>query len=368
MIVTNVTPWKVAYAIALDVAARRHLVLVVKGTFRFPERPGDPLEPGERQEEPVLADEHWGEPGFSPPRLEAEFARFKSRCDLLVNGTAHAPDGRRVERLQVGVACGPVRKLIVAVGDRVWRQAGAVLAPSAPTPFTALPVRLDRAFGGVDDADPDEPQPLAYSANPFGRGWHRVKNQRRILGRPLPNLEYPGEPVTLPWGGYRPAYLGIVPRSVPERLRHAGTYDQRWLDEVFPFVPTDFDERYHQTAAEDQRLPWPVGGEEVVLLHLTPEGRTRFRLPVVDLPVVLIDRDGGLREKRPVLDTILIEPDERRVCLLWRTSEPLRRNLFEIPEAIVGRASPTWWRARRTGKTYYRRLSELDRREEPAEP
>ncbi|MCX8101688.1 MAG: DUF2169 domain-containing protein [Geminicoccaceae bacterium] len=362
MIVTNATPFRVACATALDVAAREHLVLVVKGTFRFPERDGGPLEPAEAQEEPVLADLHWGKPGFSPPRLEAELARFKPRCDLLVNGTARAPEGRPVERVTVGVACGPVRKLVQVVGDRVWRQAGATVGPSAPAPFTSMPVRLDRAFGGVDDADPEEAQPPAWAANPFGRGWHRVKNQGRIAGRPLPNLEYPGEPVTVPWGDYRPAGLGLLPRSVPQRLRYGGTYDQRWLEEVFPFLPADFDERYHQAAPEDQRPPWPAGGDEVVLLNLTPQGRTRFRLPVVDLPVVLIGRDGSEREKRPVLDTILIEPEERRVCLLWRTSEPLRCNLFEIPEAIVGPMSRTWWRARRTGKAYYRSLGELDRR------
>lgn len=358
----NGTPFKVAYATALDVAAREHLVLVVKGTFRFPERPGGPLEPAAEQEEPVLADRHRGAPGFSSPVREAELALHKPRCDLLVEGTARAPEGRPVAQLEVGVACGPVRKLVEVVGDRVWRQAGATLGPSSPEPFTAMPVILERAFGGVDDADPGEPQPLAYPDNPLGRGWHRVKNQGRILGRPLPNLERPGEPVAVPWGSYAPVGLGILPRSFPGRLRFAGTYDQRWLDEVFPFLPADFDSRYHQAAPADQQLPWPAGGEEVVLLNLTPEGRTRFALPVVDLPVLLVRHDGSEVERRPVLDTILIEPDERRVCLVWRTSLPLARNLIEIAEAIVGPTSRTFRRARRLGKAYYRSLGELDRR------
>jgi hypothetical protein len=364
VLVLNGTPFATAYATALDVAAREHLVLVVKGTFRFPERPGEPLEPAEEQVEPVLADVHWGEPGFSPPRLEAELARFKPRCDLLVNGTAHAPEGRPVARLQVGVACGPVRKLVEVVGERVWRQAGATVGPSAPAPFEAMPLTYARAFGGIDDADPSEAQPLAYPSNPFGRGWHRVKNQGRILGRPLPNLEHPGEPVAVPWGSYRPAGLGIRARSIPDRLRFAGTYDQRWQDEVFPFLPADFDERYHQAAPLDQQLPWPAGGEEVVLVNLVPEGRTHFRLPVVDLPVVFLLRDGGRVEQRPVLDTILIEPDARRVCLTWRTSVALRRDLFEVPEAVVGRRSRAFWRARELGKTYLPSLSALDRRGE----
>lgn len=337
-------------------------MLVVKGTFRFPERPGGPLEPAEEQEEPVLADRHRGAPGFSSTVREAEFALEKPRCDLLVEGTARAPEGRPVERLKVGIACGPVRKLVEVVGDRVWRQAGATVGPSSPEPFREMPLILERAFGGVDDADPDEPQPLAYPRNPIGRGWHRVKNQGRILGRPLPNLERPGEPVAVPWGSYAPVGLGIVPRSFPERLRFAGTYDQRWLDEVFPFLPADFDLRHHQAAAEDQQLPWPVGGEEVVLLNLTEEGRTRFRLPEVELPVLLVRHDGTEAERRPRLDTILIEPDRRRAYLTWRTSLPLARNPIELREAIVGPMSRAFWRARRVGKTYVRSLGELDRR------
>ena len=73
--------------------------------------------------------------------------------------------------------------------------------------------------------------------------------------------------------------LGVQARKLAARLKHAGTYDQHWLDEVFPFLPADFDDRYYQAAPEDQWLDEPQGGEEVMLVNLTPEGRTSFRLP-----------------------------------------------------------------------------------------
>ena len=40
--------------------------------------------------------------------------------------------------------------------------------------------------------------------------------------------------------------FGPVGRSWQPRIRWAGTYDQKWMDEKFPFLPEDFDERYYQ--------------------------------------------------------------------------------------------------------------------------
>ncbi len=138
---------------------------------------------------------------------------------------------------------------------------------------------------------------------------------------------------------------------------------------MFPFLPADFDDRYYQAAPEDQWLDEPAGGEEVVLVNLTPEGRTDFRLPANDVPVVFFRKDGSREERRAVLDTVLIEPDLRRVLIAWRASIALRRNVFEVPEAVVGRKSRAWWRARELGKTYHPSLGALvrARRREEAE-
>jgi len=50
-------------------------------------------------------------------------------------------------------------------------------------------------------------------------------------------------------------------RNWEPRYKLAGTYDQKWLDDVFPFLPADFDERYYQAAPEDQQVPWLKGGD-----------------------------------------------------------------------------------------------------------
>jgi hypothetical protein len=355
----NATKFQAAYTMGTDPSAREHIVVAVKGTFAFPERDGDVCPLADEQVPLVMADEYWGEPGYSSPRYEVDFALRKPKCDVLLNATAHAPGGRAAERVRVGVKIGAWSKVIDVVGDRIWLQRGATLGPSAPEPFVALPLTYERAFGGVDDTDPERPD--AYMPNPIGRGHGLVRSGERVTGRPLPNTEEPGQPVTVPWGAYRSMSLGVRARNWHPRLSYAGTYDQRWLDDVFPFLPADFDDRYFQAAPEDQWLDEPAGGEEVLLAHLTPEGRTRFRLPPNDLPVVFFRKDAGREERRATLDTILLEPDAGRLMLTWRASVPLRRNVFELVECLVGRMPRAWWRARELGKTYYPSLDDLIR-------
>ncbi len=349
----NATRMQAAYTMGIEPSAREHLVVAIKGTFAFPERDGEACTLADEQAPLIMADEFFGAPGYSSPRYEVDFALTKPRCDILLNATAHAPGGRPSPRVPVGVKIDGWSKVFDVVGDRVWLQRGATLGPSAPEPFVTKPITYEHAFGGVDNLDPDEEPPDSYVANPVGRGWHRVRNQSRIPGTPLPATEDPADPVRAPWGDYRPMGFGVRGRNWVPRYRYAGTYDQDWIDNVFPFLPADFDVRYYQAAPEDQQIDHPRGGEEVILANLTAQGRARFRLPQLEVPVVFFHKRGGHEQKPAVLDTILIEPDQRRALLTWRASLPLKRNMFEITQVVVGQMSRAWWRARELGKTYY---------------
>lgn len=354
----NATEMPAAWTMATDPSAREHVVVVVKGTFAI-RGDGGPVEglPVEQQVPLVMADTFTGAPGYSAPLLEADFCLRKARCDVLVNGTAYAPEGRAVERVRVGVKIGAWQKAFDVVGDRIWEQRGGQLSPSPGNRFTTSPVTYDCAFGGVDDLEPERSS--AYMENPVGRGYGVMRPPERYLGRRLCNTEDPRHPVTQPWGAYRPMSLGPVGRGWQPRLGYAGTYDQNWIDHVFPFLPADFDERHYQAAPADQQIDEPKGGEEVVLLNLIPEGRTRFRLPFIEVPVAFFPHLGPAIRDRCTLDTVLIEPDEQRACLTWRASLPLRHNILELAEVLIGHMSRTWWRARELGKAYYPSLGAM---------
>jgi hypothetical protein len=158
--------------------------------------------------------------------------------------------------------------------------------------------------------------------------------------------------------------FGPIGRNWAGRYPLAGTYDQDWLDNVFPFLPKDFDERYYQAAPADQQIDYPQGGEEVQLLNLTPQGRTRFFLPTVDVPVVFFRNGAEPEHRQAFLDTIVIEPDLGRLLLTWRASVPLQRNMFEMTQVLVGTMSRAWWRARELGKTYYPSIGAMIREQQ----
>ncbi|MBK8167227.1 MAG: DUF2169 domain-containing protein [bacterium] len=354
----NATKFVAGYTLGLDPDGRERVVVVVKGTYHLP-LTGEPPERASTQAPLVMADEFTGEPGLSATLCEADFAPFKPRCDVLVNGSAYAPGGRPAAQVEVGLSVGRVDKSFTVVGPRRWERALLAMRPSAPERFTSLPVSYDAAYGGRDVSDKKPDEPKFYVHNPAGVGYYPLCSRYDLEGKPLPCTAETGKPVATRMGKYRPMALGAIGRNFASRHPLAGTYDQDWLDNVFPFLPADFNPRYHQAAPRDQQLPWPRGGEKVTLLNLTPRGKLRFALPTESVPVEFTDADYRRTEQQAVLDTILIEPDHERLLLAWRTSLPLRRNIFEMKQCVIGRMPRGWYRARELGKTYYRSLAHL---------
>ena len=59
------------------------------------------------------------------------------------------------------------------------------------------------------------------------------------------------------------------------------------------------------------------------------------------------------------VDRGLIEPDLRRFILIWRAFLPLKKNMFEMAQVVLGTMPRAWYRARETGKTWYPSLKDL---------
>jgi hypothetical protein len=335
-----------AYTVALDVSGRELLVIAIKGTFRFPEEQGATLQLHDEQLPLTMSDEFFGEPGLSAPKHEVDFATRKHHCDVLLNGSAHAPGGRPATRVTVGIRIDSWSKSFDVVGDSRWEWSIAGIRRTPAIPFSMMPITYDRAFGGTDNKHPDPSHHAAYMPNPIGRGFHKQTAREYIDGAPLPNTEESGTPVISSDGKYRPMSFGVIGRHWDPRASYAGTYDQQWLDEVFPFLPADFDERYFQAAPLDQQLPKSAGDRHVTLINLTPDGRRHFVIPKFEATVHVFPRGKKRQDVPAALDTVLLEPDAGTVALTWRLTWPLRRDVFEIAEVLVGRKGPEWWRFR----------------------
>ncbi|MBR0565986.1 DUF2169 domain-containing protein [Azoarcus sp. L1K30] len=337
-------------ATAIDVTGREHLVIVAKASWRIPaprQRPR-PLPP-----QPLaVADAYHGVPGRSAMRYCDDFARFKPRCDVLFDACAHAPSGHPIRQLDLAVQVGALNKRIRVFGPRNWTRGLLGLTPSEPEPFIRMPLHFGHAFGGSRSYDANgKTLTEALLTNPDGLGWGGPNTARGLVGAPVANLEHPDDQIKRPDGPNQPVALSAIGRHWQPRQGYAGTYDDAWRRDVAPFLPEDFDDRFHQCAPEDQQIDYPRGGETVRLNHLVPScPALAFSLPQLDgVKVRILRTDYSTEQIDAVVDTLFFETDAERFSAVWRASSPIRRRLQEFDTIAVGPIEPEWWRARSLG-------------------
>jgi hypothetical protein len=317
-------------AVALDVSGREHLVVVAKATWSIPE-PGQrprPLKP----EPLVMSDQFYGEPGESALRYGSDFARFKPQCDVIFDACAHAPGGKPVKQMEVSVQVGSLKKTVRVHGPRKWQRMLGVTRMGETEPFTRMPLHYGYAFGGTRWYEKDE-QTLAEAClhNASGVGYAGSKTVSQMHGAPAPSLEDPKKAVSKPDGSYRPCALSPLARHWSPRRELGGTYDEKWREEVFPLLPADFDEAYHQVAPVDQRVGYLVGGEVVRLKGvLLTQADLAFRLPALSLHVEVQRTDDSFEQPIALSDTLFFEPEQQRFSVVWRTAVRMRRRVQEF--------------------------------------
>jgi hypothetical protein len=264
MEILNQTPFPAMAVPHYDAEGREIVSCVVKGTFSLVH--GQLPEPREREEQcPIaLADEYWGEPAASVLKLESDLAPFKPASDVVLLGFAYDRRGRPTRRQEVSLELGPVRKRSTVSAEEAKER---------------LPLTLLEPAGVT-------------------KGWLRA---------PRPKQGF-----------------GFFPRYYKPRLDYAGTYDDAWQRSRAPFLPSDFDYRFFQAAYPDLVCPTHLRGDEAIeLANATPEGRLSTRLPGLALQIEAI-YDGERRREPAALDTVVLEPEEKRLLLVWRRLFPCR--------------------------------------------
>jgi hypothetical protein len=323
---SNDTPYVAFVTLAADRDGRDLWLVVVKATFDI--HPDGSLSRAAEQVPVTLAPIHAGEPARSSLLLESDIDYAKPGVDVVVQGTVRTPRGEPAREVVVGLEVNGRRKLLRALGDRMWEPSAGGVVASPPALFVAFPLVYERAFGGYDPeatGDHDE-------RNPAGCGYAR--NLRSLLGQPAPNLEYPDEPVDAWRARTRPAGLGPVARSWRPRRDLAGTYDRRWEDERMPLLPLDFDERFFLCAPSDQQFESLPGRAVVRLVGMTDDAPLAFKLPYLALG--LNTRMGEeVIARRPALRTVLLLPDRRQVVLVYHDAMPCTGSKYSIADTEV---------------------------------
>jgi len=325
--IENQTPFSAERSWSRDTDGVHDWVIAVKGTF-YVMKDGR-LELAEFQPPPLLAAEYNGDDGESSLKYDAEVAPSKPTTDIVLNGTAYAPEGRPSPDFMVGMRVGPVRKQIRVVGNRFWKRGTLGLEPTLVEPVAAVPIVYERAYGGFDQTDPDPAKQKIDARNPVGCGV--VSKSAHHEGKMLANFEYPG-------GSSKtsgPAGFGAIAPHWSPRREFLGTYDEIWEKERLPLLPTDWDPRSLLCSPADQRPAQHLrGGEPVELINLTREGRLAFNLPRVHLSFAT-KIDGRTEYTSGQVATVIIEPDASRLIMVWQTSLKCHTDIDYLDYTVI---------------------------------
>jgi hypothetical protein len=309
--VKNRTPYRAAACWGRDKHGTHEWIVAVKATYDI--APNGKLKLADEQLDPLLAPEYRGDPGSSSLRYDADLVGTKATTDVVLNGTAYAPQGRPAAQFTVAMTIGPIRKILRVNGEQHWEPSAFGLRPSAISPVCQVPIVYERAYGGYEHESPDANTHRIDFRNPIGCGLFSAA--RRRMGQPLPNFRYPNG--SLNEAG--PAGFGALDSFWSPRRELAGTYDEQWRRFRMPLPPDDWNPLCLQCAPVDQRPANALrGGELVELINLTAGGLLRFALPRVHLTFsTLIDE--AVEEHRARVSTVIIEPDLPRLIMVWQS-------------------------------------------------
>lgn len=326
--VDNRTPFAAERGWVRDRDGAEIWLVAVKATFDI--RPDGTTRIAKEQPPVLRLPEHFGEPGRSSIKYDADLVLTKKTTDVIVIGHAYAPSGTTVTHADVGFKVGPVQKVLRVFGDRRWRAMGM----SAPEPFEKMAIVYERAYGGTDLASKTPEKDWEWR-NPAGTGF--ATSGSHADGLALPNIEDPKRLIGSWSDRPAPAGFGVIASHWQPRVGFAGTYDDHWMKTRQPLLAEDLDDRYFQSAPADQQAPeFLRGGEPVVLLKLTPGGELRFTLPKLHFGFETRFYDGSRQaHQNRKLHTVILEPDFPRVSLVWHSALPCHYKVQKLERTVI---------------------------------
>jgi len=329
--VDNRTPFNAALAVFADRHGVETAYIAVKAAFDIgPEG----LQPTAQPVPLLPGDVYWGDPATTGLRAAGELTLCRPATDIVVLGAAVAPREGQIA-MPVSLRVGPVQSTLLVTGRRRWQRRVLSWVPSDPEPFDRVPLRWELAFGGFERRTDGEALREFEARNLVGCGFIG-SGEDGFEDRPLPQIEHPGDRVEHPRQRVAPVGWAPIPPTWSPRREYGGTYDAAWQKARAPFLPQDFDERFLQTAPPALVAPnFLVGGEPVRLAGCRPRGEVlAFELPQCTIATVFRFR-GGEHEVTSRLDSVILEPDQPRLQMIWRAGFAVDKHLLKLAEVRV---------------------------------
>ncbi|SEW44150.1 hypothetical protein SAMN04488515_3162 [Cognatiyoonia koreensis] len=321
MQVRNLTPYAHLTYANEDADRRLFDILIVKATYQYVD---GKLVTAIEQEPLNFSDTCFGAVNETPLRYPSDLVPYKPRADVIVIADAHAPDSKPAAQWDCTVQVGAMRHSVTVTGPRMWRYkrlGGWTLDEIEPA--THVPLRYDYAFGG-EHPGPDDTI-ITDERNPLGCGFMHAQMTPRDAPIPAPQVLEQGQKLRDPFRHLVPAGFGPIPPAWQPRRPLGGTYDQNWIDNIWPHWAPDYDFAFHNSAARGMKAEGFLRGDESVMLsNMHPDmPELRFDLPGDPVIAHLVDHDDQRRMIGMVCDTLYIDvlaedPEDWLIALTWR--------------------------------------------------
>jgi len=314
---------------------------------------------------------------------------YKPYTDIIVKGKARTASKTRQFVSRVGIGNRSVEMLIIGNRKVYLDSSSQKLKFSDPEFIHEVPLRYDYAYGGVDivaekklqqppdeilktlpsDVDWREGNPFRYPRNPCGKGYIVEFNKSMIEQLELPNIEDVSNrlttnniitgsldkwinmplPVCTDWVSPiwfpRLTYFGFIHNPVdlsitPEEVKK-GLADNNIMDNLPP--QNKFNIRSANGASLGLQTPHLRGDEIITLENIHPT-KTIFNIELPnDIPDIFVDgRKGKLKPTVPIIQTLVIRSDEKKIDIVWSgNAEAIRpymeEELKEMPFKVKWR-------------------------------
>lgn len=305
----------------------------------------------------------------------------KPETDVVICGHTWNHPGRLSWTAAVQVGRNPARELSVFGDRRAGINSSGHIVFSQPQYRDKVPLSYMFAYGGCDERAEREggfelqliaeqippadralalaaASPWRYPRNRAGRGYLVEDHSESLEALMLPNLEDPRDlltpsrlvvhdpahwplqplPASFDWlehGSFpRLGWFGGTPEWDPEDI---GAYIDAFPEIRFGYASRElfamdvsieqkFERRALNGASLGMRFPYMAGNERITLTHLhQAHPRWVVQLPGKRPRLYVDDRSGGVTSLEVRLYSVIIEPDEGRLSLVWAGFTKARR-------------------------------------------
>lgn len=189
----------------------------------------------------------------------------------------------------------------------MWEKKNGGFVPSAPKPFTSMPLVMANAFGGKDEWDE---LPVPFASNPEGKGFRVF--EENVTGTPLPNIESPDRLLTVWNETPEPAGCSAPPPAYAVKVARFIEFDMQ------TGMMKKIDPKFYNTCFPDMIVPELLeAGSQVRVEGVRRNGPLAFALPKCPVRAHIRFHEDD-RTMEPWVDQIGIDVEASRVFVTYR--------------------------------------------------